>query len=111
MPKLLKNLVIPLAILAVAAAIAMVMIRSRSELPQREQEVALPKVETVVVEPGPVPVTIQSRGIVSPRRDIELVTEVSGRVIWVDPGFLQGEEVKEGQLLLRIDPIDNEVAL
>jgi RND family efflux transporter MFP subunit len=71
----------------------------------------LPVVETVVVEPGPVPVTIQSRGIVTPRRNIELVTEVSGRVIWVDPGFLQGEEVTEGQLLLRIDPIDYEVAV
>ena len=52
--------------------------------------------------------TIQSRGIVTPRRNIELVTEVSGRVIWVDPGFLQGEEVTEGQLLLRIDQLDEE---
>jgi RND family efflux transporter MFP subunit len=110
-PKLVRNLIIPLAVLAVAAAIAIAMVKSRSELPRREQPAMLPVVETVVVEPGPVPVTIQSRGIVTPRRNIELVTEVSGRVIWVDPGFLQGEEVTEGQLLLRIDPIDYEVAV
>jgi len=68
-------------------------------------------VEAVTVEPGPVPVTIRSRGVVSPRWNIELVSEVSGRVVWVAPGFLQGEEVREGQLLLRIDPIDYQVAL
>jgi RND family efflux transporter MFP subunit len=111
MPKLLRNLIIPLAVLAIAGAIALAMVKSRSELPRREQPVSLPLVETVIVDPGAVPVSIQSRGIVTPRRNIELVTEVSGRIIWVDPGFLQGEEVKEGQLLLRIDPIDYEVAL
>ena len=104
-------MIIPLFVLAIAGAIAVAMVKNRSELPRREQLVRLPVVETVVVEPGPVPVTIQSRGIVTPRRNIELVTEVSGRVIWVDPGFLQGEEVREGQLLLRIDPIDYEVAV
>jgi RND family efflux transporter MFP subunit len=111
MLKLVKNLLLPLVVLAIAGAIAFLMINSRSDLPRREQQLSLPVVETVIVEPGPVPVTIESRGIVTPRRNIELVTEVSGRIIWVDPGFLQGEEVEEGQLLLRIDPIDYEVAL
>ncbi len=111
MPKLLKNLVVPVVVLAVAALIAVAMVNSRSDLPRKEREVKLPVVDTVSVEPGPVAVNILSRGIVAPRRNIELVTEVSGRVIWVDPGFLQGEEVQKDQLLLRIDPIDYEVAV
>mgnify|MGYP001605096593 FL=1 len=111
MSRLLKNLVLPLAVVAIAAAVSMAMISTRPELPKRESTEVLPVVEVLNVEPGPVPVAIESRGIVTPRRTIELVTEVSGRVIWVDPGFLQGEEVTEGELLLRIDPIDYEVAL
>ena len=111
MPKLVKNFLVPLLVLVIAAAIALLMINSRSELPRTQREAIIPAVDTMLVEPGPVPVTIRSRGIVTPRRNIELVTEVSGRVIWVDPGFLQGEQVQEGQLLLRIDPIDYEVAL
>ena len=111
MPKLIKNVAIPMLVLAGAAAIAYAMISSRPQLPQRESKVVMPAVEVLTVQPGPVPVTIESRGIVTPRRNIELVTEVSGRVIWADPGFLQGEEVTEGQLLLRIDPLDYEVAL
>jgi RND family efflux transporter MFP subunit len=111
MPRLVKNLLLPAVIIAVAAALALAMVNSREQLPKRERPAEIPLVDVVLVEPGPVPVRIQSRGIVSPRRTIDLVSEVSGRVIWVDPGFLQGEEVSEGQLLLRIDPIDYEVAV
>ena len=111
MSRLIKNLVLPLLVLAVAGVIAYVLIGSRPPLPQRESTLSIPVVDVYEVSPAPVPVSIESRGIVTPRRNIELVTEVTGRVIWVDPGFLQGEEVAEGQLLLRIDPIDYEVAL
>jgi RND family efflux transporter MFP subunit len=80
-------------------------------LPKRERVADVPAVEAIAVRPGPVPVTLRSRGVVRPFREIDLVSEVSGRVIWVDPGFLLGEQVAAGQLLLRIDPIDYEVAL
>ena len=50
MPKLLRNLIIPLAVLAIAGAIALAMVKSRSELPRREQPVSLPLVETVIVD-------------------------------------------------------------
>ena len=111
MPRLVKNLLLPAAIIAVAAALALAMVNSREQLPKRERPAEIPLVDVVQVQPGPVPVRVQSRGTVSPRRAIDLVSEVSGKVIWVDPGFLQGEEVSAGQLLLRIDPIDYEVAV
>ncbi len=111
MRKLMKNLILPLLVLAVAAAIAAVMLGSRPELPRKQREDVAPLVASRVVEPGPVAVTIRSRGVVSPRANIDLVSEVSGRVEWVAPAFVQGAEVSEGQLLLRIDPIDYEVAV
>ena len=111
MSRLLKNIVLPLTVVGIAAAVSMAMISTRPDLPKRDSREVVPLVEVLNVAPGPVPVAIESRGIVTPRRTIELVSEVSGRVVWVDPGFLQGEEVSAGQLLLRIDPIDYEVAL
>lgn len=106
-----RNYLLPFLILALAGAVAFLMVKSRDELPRRERALELPLVTVMPVEPGPVPVKMTSRGMVTPLRDIELVSEVSGRVVWVDPGFLQGEEVSEGQLLLRIDPLDYEVAV
>lgn len=102
---------LPLLILSGSVAIAWLMISSRAELPRREAVLAIPVVETMTARPGPVPVTIYSRGTVTPRLEIELVSEVSGRVVWVAPEFLQGGPVREGDTLLRIDPIDYEVAL
>jgi RND family efflux transporter MFP subunit len=102
---------LPVLILLAAAAIAWLMIASRAELPRRQTALAAPVVETMTVRPGPVPVTIHSRGTVTPKREIELVSEVSGRVVWVAPEFLGGGMVREGDILLRIDPIDYEVAL
>jgi RND family efflux transporter MFP subunit len=111
MPKLMKNIVLPLLVLAIAGLIAIAMVNSRADLPRKERDTVIPTVASVIVEPGPVPVTIHSRGVVSPRWHIDLVSEVAGRVDWVAPEFLQGGEVAEGQLLLRIDPIDYEVAV
>jgi RND family efflux transporter MFP subunit len=111
MRKLLKNGLLPVAILGFAAFLAWLMVNSRAELPRRESTVAPPVVDTLLARPGPVPVTVRSRGTVTAKYDIELVSEVSGRVVWVSPRFVQGGLVEAGEPLLRIDPIDYEVAL
>ena len=111
MSPLVKNLLLPLLLLFLAGAVAFLMVKSRDDLPRREQPAAVAAVQAITVNPGPVAVTIESRGMVAPQRAIDLVSEVSGRVVWVDPGFVQGEEVQAGQLLLRVDPIDYEVAV
>ncbi len=111
MPALIKNVLLPIAVLALAALISLLMVNSRADLPKREREEKLPLVEVLRVEPGPVPVTIHSRGVVTPRWNTELVSEVSGRVTWIAPEVRQGGEVQKGEDLLHIDPIDYEVAL
>ena len=107
----LRNFLLPLLLLAIAGSVAFLMVKSRDDLPRRERSAVVPVVQVMTVKPGPVPVAIESRGMVLPERAIDLVSEVSGRVVWVDPGFLQGEEVQAGQLLLRVDSIDYEVAV
>ena len=102
---------LPLLVLAACAAVAFVMVTSRSELPQRDRVVVAPLVDVLTVVPGPVAVTLFSRGSVRSKHDIELVSEVSGRVIAVAPEFVEGGAVSQGATLLSIDPIDYEVAL
>ena len=102
---------LPLLVIAIAVAIAAVMIRSRADLPRHDSVIPVPVVEVMIAQPGPVQVSVRTRGTVTPKRDIELVSEVSGRVVWVAPEFVAGGQVKQGAVLLRIDPIDYEVAL
>ena len=74
---------LPLLILAAAAVIAVALVKSRPELPQRESQPKVPLVEVMTAQPGPVAVAVHSRGTVAASMNIELVTEVSGKVTWV----------------------------
>lgn len=47
-----------------------------------------------------------SHGEIRARRSLELRAPRGGRVIWLAPGFEDGAEVAEGQLLVRLDPSD-----
>jgi len=111
MPKSLTRTLLPLLVLAVAVAVATVMVRSRSELPRREHQVDAPLVDVLTVGRGPVEVTIHSQGTVRASQEIDLVSEVSGRVVRVAPALQEGALVKAGTILLEIDPIDYEVAV
>ena len=50
-------------------------------------------------------------GVVQPARVWTAVAQVAGRVIETHPRLDDGEFVKEGELLVRIDPVDYELAL
>jgi len=105
------RLILPLLVLSAAVGVAWLMIASREELPRKPIDLAVPVVEVQRVEPGPVSVTIRSQGIVTPQQETSLVSEVSGRIIRVSPRFMVGALLSEGEELLRIDPIDYEVAV
>jgi RND family efflux transporter MFP subunit len=101
----------PFLVLIICGAIAAVMLSAKSELLSTENVNPIAAVDVMTVQPGKIEVTIRSRGNVAAKRNIELVSEVSGRVIWMAPEFVAGGQVTKGAPLLRIDPIDYEVAL
>jgi RND family efflux transporter MFP subunit len=103
--------ILPVPIILAAAFIAWVMIQSRTELPRQENSVPLPLVSVIEAHQGPVSVHIYSQGTVKAKRTIDLVSEVSGRVIRVSPKLVLGGMIDEGELLVEIDPIDYEVAV
>ncbi len=70
-----------------------------------------PLVRTVTVETGPKTVVVSGEGTVRPLQEIDIVPEVSGKVIFVAPFFVNGGEFNKDDLLLRIDPEDYELAV
>jgi RND family efflux transporter MFP subunit len=101
----------PLVVVVIALMIAKAMIGSRPELPTSDVEMPLPRVKTIAVEIGDVPVSIIAYGSVSARHELELASEVTGRVVWVAPEFEPGEMVAEGKVLLRVDAVSYRLAL
>lgn len=68
-------------------------------------------VTTVEASPSTHTINVISQGTVEARREIELVAEVSGRIVAVDPQFVSGGFFNREQVLIRIDDRDYQVAL
>ena len=56
-------------------------------------------------------VIIKGEGTVKPLREIQLVPQVNGKVVYVSRALVDGGEFKKGELLLRIDPLDYQLAV
>ena len=70
-----------------------------------------PGVRVMTVETRPHSFIIKGEGTVKPLREIQLVPEVSGKVIYVSPSMVDGGEFKKDDVLLRIDPVDYQLAV
>ncbi|MFT4632193.1 MAG: RND family efflux transporter MFP subunit [Candidatus Pseudothioglobus sp.] len=106
-----KQLLLPIAILIAGFGLAGVILATGPTLTSKPAEILAPLVRTSIIKPQQVQLGANTHGSVSPRTESEVVPEVAGRVIHVNPDFVSGGFFKAGEELLRIDPLDSEVAL
>lgn len=77
-----------------------------------EEKVTPPRVvRAVEAVPTSRRITVSSQGSVQPRVVVALQTEVSGRVIEVSENFVVGGYFKKGDVLVRLDPRDYDLAV
>lgn len=110
MSKLLKTLT-PIGILVVAIVVSALMARSGDEPERSEPEKAALLVDVVRPERHEGQFRVQAQGTVVPRTETDLVSEVSGKVVWMSDEFVSGGTFEAGEVLARIDPSDYETAL
>ena len=102
---------LPVAILAAGVALFVVLLRSRSPPPREEPVHRAPLVETVQAPPATARVVVRGQGTVRPDREIDLVPQVGGRIVWISEQMETGGFFSAGQELARIDPEDFALAL
>lgn len=102
---------LPAAILAAGVAAFLLLTSLRTQPPRVEPVVQDPLVETVQAAPGPVRVVVRAQGTVRPDREIDLVPQVGGRIVWISEQMEAGGFFAAGQVLARIDPEDFELAV
>ena len=104
-----KLLIIGIPLAAVVLTILMVQMRPA---PPRKEMVDLdPLVETLTLELMTANFEVHSQGTVRPRTETVLSAEVSGTITSISPKFIAGGVFEKGDVLLRIDPTNYEVAL
>ena len=84
---------------------------SKPQLKKRRPTPPRPVVRTLEIKTGPQSVYILAEGTVRPLREINLVPQVGGKVVHVSSELVNGGEFRHGETLLRIDPVDYQLAV
>lgn len=102
-----------LGVIAIAAAIAIFMFfRSTKKEPEQQEiseRVAIAHV--VTAERTNHDVVVRANGTVKPARDVQIASQVSGRVSWISDSLNAGKIVREGEELFRVDTTDYRLAV
>ena len=99
-----KRIIVGIAIVAACFAGITFLSSLKPEPPKKKPVVQATIVETKVVNKESTQFIVDSQGPVQPVINTNLVAEVSGRITKVSDKFRVGSFIKEGDLLLEIDP-------
>lgn len=108
--KLLKW-TLPVLVLVGAMAAGRYIISQRPEAPQFQPPQIPVAIEAMRVSPEDFRVIVRSEGTVEPRTETTLIPQVSGQVTEISPAFREGGFFRRGDVLVRIDSRDYELAI
>ena len=103
--------ILPLLLIVLAVLASRMIKHSRPVAPAVASETKLASVRVVTAKSTSFEPHIFTQGTVRPKRAIELVPEVAGKIIWVSPNFTNGGSYAKGETLVRIDPSNYEFAI
>jgi len=101
-----KNVFMAIALILIAVVLAYALKALKPKVKKGRAKSSIPIVTTIKLSPETHSIQIEANGTVIPARKIELITEVEGMAVYVNPDMVTGGLIKKGDLLLRIDPAD-----
>lgn len=105
------KIVLPILVILASAGASWALVAFRPQTPPQAAPPAIPKVEVIRAEPQALKLNVRSQGVVTPREEIDLVTEVSGKVVRMHPSLVAGGFFAANDLLLTVDTRDYDYAI
>ena len=105
-------IIAPIVVLVIVGMGGFSLLQSLEKVPVEADED--PKGLTVFaerVETRDLQLKVSVQGEVRPRRQIVVAPQISGRVSYMSPDFIDGGSIKKGQILVRLEPADYELAV
>ena len=99
------------SVAVVGLALIVVVVATGPVTESETEAVRPPVVSLMEVRPGPIRLTVATHGVVQPKTESRLVSEVSGRIVSVADSMVSGGFFGRGDVLLTIDRVDYELAL
>ena len=110
MKKLLK-IISPILVLAVSIGIVQALGAAKPEPEKKEEAQRLMSLYVDEVTSDTVTISVQTQGEVRPKNEIELIPQVSGRIVSVSESFAEGAEFEPGETLIKIDDTNYKLAV
>jgi RND family efflux transporter MFP subunit len=110
-PRFIIQLGVALGLVCIGVVVLTILTMNKAPMAQRRAEPVYPLVRTVTVELAPRTVLVEGEGAVSPLRSSTLASEVKGRVVYTSPNLLDGGSVKKGEVLVKVEKKDYELAV
>ena len=105
------KLVLPFGVFLFGISLAWYFMATRPQLTIQTQKIDVPKVTVIQVAPQSIKLNVSSQGVVTSRNEIDLIPEVSGKIIKLHPDFVTGGFFEQGDLLVAIDARDYDVGI
>lgn len=100
----LRQWILPLTMLAAGVGGVQLLKQAKPTETRAAREKSARIVNATPLEAKALRARIVGRGVVEPEQEITVIPEVSGKVIFVSKNLVTGGSVKQGEVLLRIDP-------
>ena len=110
MKKLLK-IIAPVLVLVVSIGIVQALGAAKPEPEKKEESQRLISLYVDEVISDTVTISVQTQGEVRPKTEIDLIPQVSGRIVGVSGSFAEGAEFGPGETLIKIDDTNYKLAV
>ena len=90
-------------VLIIAIIIAGALYATKAKPEKKELKKAAPLAEVIIAKPLSIVMRVEAFGTVKPRKSVKVTAEVSGRIDYISPLFVEGGFLEKDELLLKID--------
>lgn len=110
MKKFLK-IISPVLILVVSVGVVQALSAAKPAPEKKEESQRLISLYVDEVTSDTVTISVQTQGEVRPKTEIDLIPQVSGRIVGISEAFAEGAEFSPGETLIKIDDTNYKLAV
>ena len=110
MKKLLK-IITPVVVLAVSIGVVGALSAAKPAPEKKEESQRLVSLYVDEVKSDQVTISVKTQGEVRPKTEIDLIPQVSGRIVGISESFAEGAEFGPGEALIKIDDTNYKLAV
>jgi len=107
----LKRVIIPVSILVFGLVMIFLLIKFKPQAEKTIPKTLAPLVKVQEVNLRDVEMIVKQWGTVTPKVEVEIVPQVSGKIVWVNPKFKAGGFIRADEVILKVDKRDYELAV